>query len=43
MRWSIKGPHMTYHLGRGAGGIAHYLDHLDPSQERRWRRSAIRS
>ena len=27
---------MTYHLGGGAGGIAHYLAHLGPSQERRW-------
>ena len=36
MRWSIMGPHMTYHLGGGEGGIAHYLDHLGPRQERRW-------
>lgn len=36
LRWAIMGPHMTYHLGGGAGGIAHYLDHLGPSQERRW-------
>jgi 3-hydroxyacyl-CoA dehydrogenase len=36
LRWSIMGPHMTYHLGGGEGGIAHYLEHLGPSQERRW-------
>ncbi|WP_210495483.1 3-hydroxyacyl-CoA dehydrogenase NAD-binding domain-containing protein [Microvirga antarctica] len=36
LRWAIMGPHMTYHLGGGDGGIAHYLDHLGPSQERRW-------
>ncbi|GJD59167.1 3-hydroxyacyl-CoA dehydrogenase NAD-binding domain-containing protein [Methylobacterium dankookense] len=36
LRWSAMGPHMTYHLGGGAGGIRHYLDHLGPSQERRW-------
>jgi carnitine 3-dehydrogenase len=36
LRWSIMGPHMTYHLGGGEGGISHYLDHLGPSQERRW-------
>jgi hypothetical protein len=30
------GPHLTYHLGGGEGGIRHYLDHLGPSQERRW-------
>ncbi|ACL59994.1 3-hydroxyacyl-CoA dehydrogenase NAD-binding domain-containing protein [Methylobacterium nodulans] len=36
LRWAAMGPHMTYHLGGGAGGIAHYLAHLGPSQERRW-------
>ncbi len=36
LRWALMGPHMTYHLGGGAGGLAHYLDHLGPSQERRW-------
>lgn len=36
LRWSIQGPHMTYHLGGGEGGIRHYLDHLGPSQEKRW-------
>jgi hypothetical protein len=30
------GPHMTYHLGGGEGGIAGYLAHLGPSQVRRW-------
>jgi hypothetical protein len=30
------GPHMAYHLGGGEGGIRHYLDHLGPSQVRRW-------
>lgn len=36
LRWSIQGAHMTYHLGGGDGGIRHYLDHLGPSQEKRW-------
>lgn len=36
LRWAIMGPHLTYHLGGGEGGIRHYLDHLGPSQERRW-------
>lgn len=36
LRWAIMGPHLTYHLGGGAGGIRNYLDHLGPSQERRW-------
>jgi hypothetical protein len=25
-----------YHLGGGVGGITHYLEHLGPSQARRW-------
>ena len=36
LRWAVMGPHMTYHLGGGPGGIAHYLSHLGPSQVRRW-------
>ncbi len=36
LRWSIQGAHMTYHLGGGEGGYRHYLDHLGPSQEKRW-------
>ena len=36
LRWAIFGPHLLYHLGGGPGGIAHYLQHLGPSQERRW-------
>ncbi|MGB3500837.1 MAG: 3-hydroxyacyl-CoA dehydrogenase NAD-binding domain-containing protein [Mesorhizobium sp.] len=36
LRWSVVGSHMAYHLGGGPGGIAHYLDHLGQSQQRRW-------
>ncbi|QBX34951.1 3-hydroxyacyl-CoA dehydrogenase [Paracoccus liaowanqingii] len=36
LRWSVMGAHMAYHLGGGPGGMAAYLDHLGPSQERRW-------
>ena len=36
LRWSAVGAHMAYHLGGGPGGMAHYLSHLGPSQERRW-------
>ena len=36
LRWAFMGPHMTYHLGGGSGGIANYFDILGPSQERRW-------
>jgi carnitine 3-dehydrogenase len=36
LRWAAVGPHMAYHLGGGKGGIQHYLEHLGPSQVRRW-------
>lgn len=37
MRWALLRPHLTYHLGGGAGGYRAYLDHLGPTQEARWR------
>ena len=36
MRWAFMGPHLTYHLGGGAGGYRHYLEHLGPTQVARW-------
>lgn len=36
LRWATIGPHLTYHVGGGPGGIGAYLDHLGESQERRW-------
>jgi carnitine 3-dehydrogenase len=36
LRWAIDGPHMTYHLGGGSGGMPSYLDHLGAAQEARW-------
>lgn len=35
-RWSVTGAHLAYHLGGGQAGLAGYLEHLGPSQERRW-------
>ncbi|MGO1119983.1 3-hydroxyacyl-CoA dehydrogenase NAD-binding domain-containing protein [Rhodovibrionaceae bacterium A322] len=37
LRWALMGPHLTYHLGGGKGGYRHYLDHLGPTQENRWK------
>ncbi|MBB5694948.1 3-hydroxyacyl-CoA dehydrogenase NAD-binding domain-containing protein [Muricoccus pecuniae] len=28
LRWAIFGPHMTFHLGGGGGGMEHFLAHL---------------
>lgn len=36
LRWAFMGPFQTYHLAGGAGGIRHYLEHLGPSQVKRW-------
>ena len=39
--WAFVRPnlvyHLLYHLGDGDGGYAHYLMHLGPSQEMRWK------
>ncbi|RJS92131.1 3-hydroxyacyl-CoA dehydrogenase family protein [Candidatus Bathyarchaeota archaeon] len=37
LRWAVIGPHLSYHLGGGRGGIEHFLDHLGPAMESRWR------
>lgn len=37
LRWAIMGPFLTYHLAGGSGGIAHYMEHLGPTQSARWR------
>ena len=37
LRWAFFGPNLVYHLGGGDGGYPHYLDHLGPSQEARWK------
>ncbi|MYC93659.1 MAG: 3-hydroxybutyryl-CoA dehydrogenase [Caldilineaceae bacterium SB0661_bin_32] len=37
LRWALQGPFTTYHLAGGAEGIAHYMRHLGPTQEARWR------
>ncbi len=37
MRWAIIGPHLSYHLGGGSGGIEYYLHHIGPTMASRWR------
>jgi len=36
LRWAIMGPHLTFHLGGGEGGMAHFLDHLGGPIESWW-------
>ncbi|MEP7031390.1 MAG: 3-hydroxyacyl-CoA dehydrogenase NAD-binding domain-containing protein [Pseudolabrys sp.] len=28
LRWALMGPHLTFHLAGGAGGMTHFMDHL---------------
>ena len=37
LRWALMGPHMTFNLAGGEGGMAHFLDHLGPPIEGWWR------
>ncbi|HEY0182510.1 MAG TPA: 3-hydroxyacyl-CoA dehydrogenase NAD-binding domain-containing protein [Rhodopila sp.] len=36
LRWALMGPHMTFHLGGGAGGMHHFLQHLLPAMQAWW-------
>ena len=31
LRWALMGPHLTFHLAGGTGGMAGFLDHLLPA------------
>ncbi|HZH26784.1 MAG TPA: 3-hydroxyacyl-CoA dehydrogenase NAD-binding domain-containing protein [Azospirillaceae bacterium] len=37
LRWALMGPHLTYHLGGGQGGLEWFIEHLGPSAEGRWK------
>ena len=36
LRSAAMGPHLTYHLAGGQGGMQYYISHLGKSQEKRW-------
>lgn len=36
LRWALMGPHKTFHLAGGQGGMAHFVDHLGPAFESWW-------
>jgi 3-hydroxyacyl-CoA dehydrogenase len=36
LRWAVMGPHMTFHLGGGEGGITHMLGQFKPAFEAWW-------
>ena len=35
-RWALLGPHATFHLAGGTGGLAHFVDHLGPAFVAQW-------
>lgn len=36
LRWAQMGPHLTYALAGGGGGMAHFLTHLGPAMTNWW-------
>ena len=36
LRWAAMGPHMTFHLGGGEGGMAHMMQQFRPAFETWW-------
>jgi len=36
LRWALMGPHMTLHLGGGAGGIKQFIHHIGPAFQTWW-------
>jgi 3-hydroxyacyl-CoA dehydrogenase len=36
LRWGLMGPHLTFALAGGAGGMAHFLEHLGPAMTGWW-------
>ncbi len=37
LRWALMGPHLTFHLAGGEGGMEHFLHHLLPAMQGWWR------
>jgi carnitine 3-dehydrogenase len=36
LRWALMGPHTTFHLAGGEGGMEHFIRHLLPAMESWW-------
>ena len=36
LRWALMGPHATFHLAGGEGGMAHFMHHLMPAVTSWW-------
>lgn len=33
LRWALMGPHLTFHLGGGEGGMTNFMSHIVPAME----------
>jgi 3-hydroxyacyl-CoA dehydrogenase len=33
LRWALMGPHLTFHLAGGTGGMTHFMHHLTPPMQ----------
>ena len=31
LRWALMGPHLTFHLAGGEGGMTHFMHHIAPA------------
>ena len=31
LRWALMGPHLTFHMAGGEGGMAHFMEHIGPA------------
>jgi 3-hydroxyacyl-CoA dehydrogenase len=36
LRWALMGPHLTFHLAGGAGGLANFLEHFGTPMSKWW-------
>ena len=36
LRWALMGPHLTFHLAGGEGGMAHFMSHLGAGPVQSW-------
>lgn len=36
LRWALMGPHRTFHLAGGPGGMDNFIDHFGPANESWW-------
>lgn len=36
IRWATSGPFLSFHLGGGAGGLPHFIEHLGPPMALAW-------